>query len=349
MSEISTRPVGHRALGTTADRRWWVAGILALASGAVVAVAGPGLGFLLIGGALLLSFLLAAIWCRLDRGVAALAFLIPLQVRLPLAGDWALAVGFIAISGLAGALVLRQLFDRVGDRLKPRSTASVPTTCLLVSTFCFLPAAASLWVTPEVMDTMRRLLYLSWFLLLFWIVPGIIRSEEAIERVWRALVAGGVAAALIALTQFSLQFVVGPLPLLGFWLQFVSPILEGERVAGILQQGTNWVLSVGGQPLMRAVGPFFAPQDAAQYLGVCLPLAAASLLSRPRIRARDLLLLATLLLFLTFSFARQAWVGVFVGLSAVALGSWLLALGPTLGHTACRSALHPYQEPRAKS
>jgi O-antigen ligase len=326
MSEVSARPDGPP--GTTAERRWLIAGLLALASGAVVAVAGPGWGSLLIGGALLLCFLLPAIWCRLDWGVAALAFLIPLQIRLNLAADWALAVGFIGISGLAGVLALRQLLGRTGDRRRtPDPTLG---TRLLLSTFCFLPAVASLWVTPELVDTVRRLLYLSWFLLLFWILPSIIQSEEAIERVVRALVAGGVAAALVGLAQFALQFVVGPLALLGFWIQFVSPILEGERTAGVLQQGTNWVLSIGGQALMRAIGPFFAPQDAAQYLGVCLPLAAARLLSRPRLRARDLLLLAILLLFLTFTFARQAWVGVSAGLSAVALGSWLSAGRPSL-------------------
>jgi O-antigen ligase len=278
---------------------------------------------LLIGGALLLGVLLVVAWNRPDAGVAALAFLIPLQVRLNLPGNWSLAIGFVAISGLA--LVAASKAALGSYRLPPgeaRSLAALGRSYpQALPLFLFAGAAvASLVAAADLGEAARRGLYLGWFLALFWLVPRCVRDEASLLRVVRAIVTATALVALLGIVQFALQFLVGALPLLGFWIRFVTPILEGERVAAFYQDyGTNWLLWIGGQPLMRAIGPFSGPPDAAQYLGVSLPLAVALTLQRPRLRARDLALLAILLLFLVLTFSRQAWVGIFLALVVIYL------------------------------
>lgn len=315
--------------------------ILALFIGIAVAVAGPLFSPLLVGGPLLMGAALAWVWHRPDAGVAALAFLIPLQVRLNLPGDWSLALGFVAICGLAAVAAYRGLTDAacptsprgLGDR--DASAIGSPTRRsratdkdrfhYLLPVACWLLIAAglaSLFPAAQKGEAFRRGLYLGWFLLLLWLVPQCVRSPEAVVGVTRAGLAAASLAALIGVAQFAAQLWVGALPLMTFWIEFVTPILEGERVAAsYLEHGTNWVLWVGGQPILRAIGPFSGPPDVAQYLGIALPIAIALALSRPRLRGRELAALSILILFLLLSFSRQGWVGIVAGLLVIAAGA----------------------------
>jgi O-antigen ligase len=305
---------------------------LALAVGAVAAVAGPKWGPLAVGGALLLGLLATWAWRRLDAAVAAFAFLIPLQVRLNLPGDWSLAAGFIAISGLGAVFLYRQLVGAAADETvgsegdagaSGRSDLDWQLPVLLFAG----AAVMSLWVAIDLGEAGRRLLYLVWFLLLFWLVPRCVRSEAALDRVLRATLAAAAIAAVIGLVQFALQFVVGTLPLLYFWIRFVTPILEGERVASSYQTySTNWLL-LTTPPLMRAIGTFSGPPDAAQYLAVCLPLLGARLLQRPHIRVREMIGPSILLLFLVLTFSRQAWIGLLCALPVMYLAGTKLRDG----------------------
>jgi O-antigen ligase len=287
--------------------------LLALIAGAAVAILGTPWSALLVAAVGLLVPIAFWTWRRPERLVVALAVLIPLQVRLNVPGGWALAIGFVVISALAAVVIYQEI-------LRPPSRR-----CLLPTAYCLLPLAAlmSLWAAADLLEAGRRLLYLGWFLILAWLVPRCLRDEAAVARVLKATVVAAVVAAGIGLAQFALQFIVGTLPLLAFWIQFVTPILEGERVAtSYLEFGTNWVLIVAGRPLMRAVGTFSGPPDAAQYLGACVPLAIALLLHRERVRARDLLALAILGAFLLLTFSRQAWLGMVAALVVMALASW---------------------------
>jgi O-antigen ligase len=337
-------PVSARA---SAPGTWHLApgtAFLALAVGAVVAAAGPKWGPLAVGGALLLGLLATWAWRQLDAAVAAFAFLIPLQVRLNLPGDWSLAAGFIAISGLGAIFLYRQLVGAAADetvgRVEEPDASGRSDLDWQLPVLLFAGAAVmSLWVAIDLGEAGRRLLYLGWFLLLFWLVPRCVRSEAALDRVLRATMVAATIAALIGLVQFVLQFVVGTLPLLYFWIRFITPVLEGERVAASYQAyDTNWLLWTT-PPLMRAVGTFSGPPDAAQYLAVCLPLLGARLLQRPRIRARELIASGVLLLFLVLTFSRQAWVGLLCALPVMYLGSIALRFGRLRQRLGCLIAV----------
>lgn len=289
--------------------------LAALVLGAGVTLAGPRWGPLLGGASLLAFTFLVVVGRRPDLGMALFAFLIPLQARVNLPRDLSLAIGFLVISGLTLVAVYRELLPRVG---KPPRDGNAHF--LLPLTLFVGAALMSLWVAEELGEAARRGLYLAWFLALFWLTPRLVRGTETLVRVLRALsVATGIAA-VIGLAQFALQFVVGALPLMWFWVEHVMPILEGERVAAThLQHGTNWILHVGGQPLMRAIGPFSGPPDAAQYLAIAVPLLTALTLQRPRLQWRDVACLSLAVLFLGASFSRQAWVGIFLGFLAMLL------------------------------
>jgi O-antigen ligase len=307
-------------------------------------VAGPRWSLLLAGFPLLIA-LVAWSWKQPGAALVALALLIPIQARINLPGDWSLAIGFIAISGLAAVVVYREMAlgawclvlgrgDGQPDRhqsyrpLSPSTKHQAPSTALFL---LITSALASFWMAVELGEAARRTLYLGWFLLLFWVVPRCVRSPEAVYRVARAIPFATLVVAVIGLAQFAAQFWVGPLPLAAFWVERVTPILEGERVAASYGQvGTNWILWIGGQPILRAIGPFSGPPDAAQYLGVALPLAVALALYRKRLRAWDLAGLGLLSLFFALSFSRQAWVGVLAGLIGIALAAWPLPGARTL-------------------
>jgi O-antigen ligase len=335
-----------------------LAALIALALGAGVAVAGPRWGPLLGGAPLLLLPLLAVAFRHPGVALAGLALLIPLQVRLNLPGGLSLAVGFLVISALAAVAAYRELLGEASARNgrreaqgagreerppslagmlvpsppRPRTSGGRGDPCSLDRTASLLALALTLFVGAALLslgaavefgEAARRLLYLGWFLALFWLAPRCVRGPEGLGKVVRALAAGAILAALVGLVQFALQFVVGALPMMWFWVQFVMPILEGERVAAAhLEHGTNWVLEIGSQPILRAIGPFSGPPDLAQYLAIVVPLSAAMLLQRPRIRARELAGPVVILLFLAFSFSRQAWVGIFLGFAVmIVLGS----------------------------
>jgi hypothetical protein len=102
--------------------------LVALAGGAVVAVAGPKWGPFLVAGACLLGLVSAGAWRRPDAALAGLALLIPLQVRLNLPGNWSLAVGFVAISGLAAVVVYRQLLNADPGSLREPPGVLPPAT-----------------------------------------------------------------------------------------------------------------------------------------------------------------------------------------------------------------------------
>jgi O-antigen ligase len=325
--ERSPSVLSARAFGAGARRQSLGVALLALLLGALLAVLGPTWGSLLIGGALFLALLLVAAWSRPEAGVAALAFLIPLQVRLNLPGNGSLAVGFVVISGLALVALYREMYPALrSTHFALRDTCYAIRTTQYVSLSLTLlagAAAASLFAASDLAEAARRGLYLCWFLALFWLVSRLLRDPEALLRVARTTMTVTAIVALLGIGQFALQFVVGPLPLVGFWVHFVTPILEGERVAAFYQDfGTNWILFIGGQPVMRAIGPFSGPPDVAQYLGVSLPLAAALTLQRPRLRARDVALLGLLGLFLMLSFSRQAWVALLLALLAMFAVGW---------------------------
>src|SRR5207249_3953746 len=101
--------------------------------------------------------------------------------------------------------------------------------------------------------------------------------------VTRAIVWAGSATALAGIVQFFAQFYYGPLVLIYIWQHSVAPILEGPHAAEELAANTNWMLWVGHVPVMRALGPFMGPPDAAQFMAICTPLALVGALA---LRAR---------------------------------------------------------------
>jgi O-antigen ligase len=127
--------------------------------------------------------------------------------------------------------------------------------------------------------------------------------------------------------QFLAQFYYGPLTVLHIWITQLAPILEGPRAAEEFAQRANWILWIGTMPVMRALGPFMGPHDAAQYMAICVPLAlvgailggrkigqAGSLpgnVNRPALtlpRCCAWLPVVLMVVFLALTFSRQSWV-----------------------------------------
>jgi O-antigen ligase len=192
---------------------------------------------------------------------------------------------------------------------------------LSLSTFGVLLLAA-LVATAHSTDTSTagsRVLYIVVFALFAWaLAASITAGRLTVQAVATAVVISAAIASVALITQVVVQFAVGQ-PAVRTWLAGEFQLFGGLRGAGVVEQTQNWV--VGSINIVRGIFPFMAAPSAGQY--TMMGLVAAVWLWRERRGkpGRALLLLAIVLIAvgLLSTFSRQAWVGMFAGLGALAL------------------------------
>jgi O-antigen ligase len=304
---------------------WALPVVAGLLVGLAAACLKPWLAALVVLAPTFLAILIAAAWARPVLGLAALALMIPFQFRLPFSKNWSLASGL----ALTALLALLWLCSRLAAG-RPWMVWQVPMGVALMA----FASGLSLLVAAEPMLSIKKLIYLSGFLVLFVLVPNLVATPRQLALVMRAVVWSGGLTALAGIVQFAAQFHYGPLAVMDLWKSVVVPVLEGPNAAETVASRANWAMWIGGVPVMRAVGPFISPQEVIYFMAFCTPLALVGALAgqpkvgqavslpgladgqadsppHPRLPLAGVLPLFPLLamlVFLAITFSRQAWI-----------------------------------------
>ncbi|HEV3001021.1 MAG TPA: glycosyltransferase [Solirubrobacteraceae bacterium] len=191
-------------------------------------------------------------------------------------------------------------------------------------------ATASALRSADTATAGSRVVYLLAFGLLAWATATAVRSGLLTpRRIVAALVAGAALAALALIAQFAYALVAGRDEATE-WLASVYPAFGGQRASGT--QSSNWWIP--RLALMRGVFPFMAAPSAGIYMA--FGVLGAVWLRRERRRAAlpagaTTAALALCTVALAFTFSRQAWLAVLVGLVVLGRGRARAAVLVPLG------------------
>jgi O-antigen ligase len=261
--------------------------------------------FWLTLGALVFLFYLVAAW-RWPRPVLyVLAAYLPFQIALNLAPDIDLMSGRVLVPALF--LVAGLKYFLAGGDFKVFLRNKISLSLL----FFFSLTAISFLVAVEHFWALRKILFLSSWLPLYFLMADFIDNEEKSRKLIWVIVLGAATSALVGLGQFLAQFILNRETLIAFWLNFIAPLFSGASLAKLIQTDHSWLVEVSGQVFFRVVGLFPDPHMAAFYLGMAFPFCLALFFFERRYKkiTGAVCLLVALAIFLTFS--RGGYLGAF--------------------------------------
>lgn len=189
----------------------------------------------------------------------------------------------------------------------------------LVIIFLFL-SAFSIVVARNTDWSLRKIAFLFSIFPLYFVASQLINNREKMEKVIKALVLGGFVASLVAILQFSLQFMLGIDRTYQFWAKYITPIFLGKAFSEAVLKNPSWLVNISGHTYLRAIGFFPDPHMFSFFLGLLIPLVLGLFM---KLKNKFLLLsLGVLLLadFLTFS--RGGYLGLFAGAAFLAILFW---------------------------
>lgn len=191
--------------------------------------------------------------------------LLPFQFALNPSEGIDLAVSRLAVIGIGGLFLVERL--RAGSWMFPRGRVLFPMAGFL------LLAVLSLFWAEEPSWTLRKFLFLISFLPLWFLCADSFRREGArvAEYVASGFFFGAVAAAVVALFQFSAQFVFSLEQVMSVWMTRIYPIFLGEAFSQSVAMHPSLLVNISGKTILRAVGTFPDPHVAAFYFGMAIP------------------------------------------------------------------------------
>ncbi len=283
---------------------------------------GVALWFSLKAAVLLAGFLIFMVIAWFSPGFLLLALVayLPWQLALNLTG------GIDLMSGRALILVL--FFVWLGKVLYQKDqtakAASKGLTARALILF-FLLAAISLLPADNFWWGARKLLVFASIFPLFFLTKALVKKRRDQEILNYVLAGGVIITSVIALGQWLAQFVFGADKIMSFWAQHVVPYFSGASFGALVIGNPSWLVEIGGQATLRAVGLFPDPHMLAFYLGLASPfcLAAAFFGPKHRLLFFGVFVLALVTIFLTFS--RGGYLGLVVSLLV-----WLWLAWPRL-------------------
>ncbi len=258
----------------------------------------------------------------------AFCFLIvylPFQIALNLAPDVDLLSGRILILlfffvQLINFLIKKERIDfkkQIGDGSPRRILWHSAGLILffLVALFSLLGAAEPLW-------GWRKLFVFVSIFPLFFLTAYFSKDRAKTEKLVWALIAGAAISAIIALVQFSAQFIFGLDKVMDFWAIKVAPVFYGQTFAGLVAQNPSWLVSAGGRTLMRAVGLFPDPHMLSFSLGLVLPFVLALIFFGKKYRRLLSVIFCLLFAVIFLTFSRGGYLGLVASLIFVVLLAW---------------------------
>jgi len=189
--------------------------------------------------------------------------LLPFQFALnPKAGvDLAIVRVFIPV------LFLIWLFTLLKNK------ASIPkknTLTFLFAAFLFI-ATVSLVFSSNLDWSLRKLAFLFSILPIYLIASSVLITPDRRRSIITALISSGAILALLAIFQFTAQFIFGIDAVYGFLANSISPFFLGNSFSKAVLAYPSWLVNANGITYMRAIAIFPDPHMLSYYFGLLIP------------------------------------------------------------------------------
>lgn len=256
----------------------------------------------------------------MNRGALFLLLLIsylPFQAALNLAPDLDLLSGRVLILIIFIVWAVWSFFRReeILALFFPSQTAWALLAFLGLAAFSVLVASNPVW-------GLRKLFVFISIFPLFWLVSGVIKKESVRQATIRVILGGAALMAGISLGQFLAQFIFGQTAVANFWAARIIPLFSGASAGILVASNPSWLVAVGGQPMLRAIGLFPDPHMLAFYLGLTFPFALAVLFLGKKQRALLLAVNGLLLAVMFLTFSRGGYLGLLAALAVFGGLGW---------------------------
>lgn len=140
----------------------------------------------------------------------------------------------------------------------------------LLITFIFL-ALFSILFSDNMSWSLRKLFFLATIFPLYFVCASILDTFEKKRTVIFSLVVGASILSLLAIIQFTLQFVFGIDRMYSFMAGSVSHFFLGNSFANTVLAYPSWLVNADGKTYMRAIAIFPDPHMLSYYLGLLIP------------------------------------------------------------------------------
>ncbi len=288
-----------------------------VAAGSLAAVAlftGFAVGFsplvsLWAAGALLLA---AFFYFYTQIAFYLLVAYLPFQVALNVSSDVDLLSGRL--------LILLLFFVWVIKNFKGKKLLWQKSQAALI--LFFIIAAISVLVVQNQGWAIRKILVFASIFPIFFIAVDLVGTREQLKKIFWIITGSASMAGLIAFCQFLAQFVFGYETVFNFWSQRIAPLFYGQTFGQAVIQNPSWLVEIGGQTLMRAIGLFPDPHMLAFYLGIASPLVLALAFKEKKYQIFLFAVYGFLLAVLLLTFSRGGYLGLAASAAAMVIFSW---------------------------
>lgn len=185
--------------------------------------------------------------------------------------------------------------------------------CLLLS---FLGMAFfSLFYAQNMVWGLRKLLFLSTILPLYFVLADLLRHSENRTALFFTLVSSSWALSLVGIFQFLLQFFVGIDNAQTFWAKHIVRPFLGNSFAETVLKYPSWLVHIADKDYFRVIATFPDPHMLAFFLNMVLPFALMGFASQPA--KRWFYGLASLSIFIAsiLTFSRGGYLGLVFALT----------------------------------
>ena len=157
---------------------------------------------------------------------------------------------------------------------------------------------------------MRKALFFFSVLPIYFVLYALQNQRSFLPKFITVLKTSATLLALIGLSQFFSQFILGLNNVLHF-LQTVVSVFLGKSLANLVLHFPSWLVNISGQIILRAFFPFPDPHLFSLYLNLVWPFILFSYFQHRRLT--NLISLAIILLAIIFSFSRSAYLALLIG------------------------------------
>jgi len=193
-------------------------------------------------------------------------------------------------------------------------------TFLLLVSFVFI-CALSCFFAANPGWGIRKLIFILSFFPIFWVISDRFVSNQKILALLNFLLWGALAAALVGILQFALQFIFPLDQIYSAWAIIIQPFL-GESFSQAVLTNPSWLVNVGGKTLLRATAFFPDPHMLAFYLNMTGLIALGIYFyfkNKNQDKKKYLLIFFILLFASLLTFSRGGYLGIISGLIFFAL------------------------------